>query len=148
LGGLWLHEGYVKYDAHFGQADIGLIVDGATSNSRIPPYFSVVAEHVLHPASALFGAVIPLLETSLGLALLLGLVTLPAAMVSLVTLLTYWSSDQLISQYPVMAALSAAVIAWPAAASRFSVTSLLLQRLRRRRPERSWVSASSARRWL
>ena len=38
--------------------------------------------------------------------------------------MTYWSSDQLIAQYPIMGALSVVVIAWPLLAARFSATSL------------------------
>ena len=47
----------------------------------------------------------------LGFALVIGVLSLPAAWASLLTLMTYWSSDQLIAQYPVMGILSAVVIA-------------------------------------
>src|SRR5690242_13181766 len=100
LGGLWLHEGIFKYSAHFGRADILLVADGAESNSRVPGYFGVMA-HLLHAWPALFGFLIPLLEATLGAALVLGVVSLPAALASLMTLMTYWASDQLITQYPV-----------------------------------------------
>jgi thiosulfate dehydrogenase [quinone] large subunit len=132
LGILWLHEGLFKYSAHFGRADILLVADGARSNSRVPEYFTAVAEFALRGWPGLFAFLIPLLETCLGFALILGVLTLPAAMVSLLTLITYWSSDQLIAQYPIMAALSVVVIAWPLLAARFSTTSLIVRNLQRR----------------
>jgi len=132
LGILWLHEGIFKYSAHFGRADILLVADGAKTNSRVPEYFRAVAEFALHGWPGLFGFLTPLLETCLGIALILGVLTLPAAMVSLLTLMTYWSSDQLIAQYPIMGALSVVVIAWPLLAARVSTTSLILSALKRR----------------
>lgn len=147
LGVLWLHEGIFKYSAHFGRADILLVADGARSNSRVPEYFSVFAEHVLRGWPSLFGFLIPLLETLLGVVLVLGVVSLPAAMGSLLTLMTYWSSDQLIAQYPVMGALSVIVIAWPVLATRFSVTSLAIHRLQKRRRTEPFESGAF-RRWL
>jgi thiosulfate dehydrogenase (quinone) large subunit len=132
LGILWLHEGLFKYAAHFGRADILLLADSAKSNSRVPEYFTVLAEFALRGWPGLFGFLIPLLETCLGVALILGVLSLPATMVSLLTLMTYWSSDQLIAQYPIMGVLSAIVIAWPLLASRLSTTSLFLSALKRR----------------
>jgi thiosulfate dehydrogenase (quinone) large subunit len=132
LGVLWLHEGLFKYGAHFGRADILLVADGARSNSRVPEYFTAVAEFALRGWPRLFGFLVPLLEMCLGLALILGVLTLPAAMVSLVTLMTYWSSDQLIAQYPIMGVLSVIVIAWPLLAARLSATALIVSALRRR----------------
>lgn len=125
LGVLWLHEGLFKYSAHFGRADILLVADSARSNSRVPEYFTAVAEFALRSWPGLFGFLIPLRETCLGLLLILGVVTLPAALVSLLTLMTYWSSDQLIAQYPIMGALSVVVVIWPHLAARFSAMSLV-----------------------
>jgi thiosulfate dehydrogenase (quinone) large subunit len=147
LGVLWLHEGLFKYSANFGRADILLVADSARSNNRAPEYFTAVAEFALRGWPGLFGLLIPLLETCLGLLLILGVLTLPAAMVSLLTLMTYWSSDQLIAQYPIMGALSVVVIAWPLLAVRFSATSLFVSILQRRqqaglpigRPPRRWL---------
>lgn len=147
LGVLWLHEGIFKYSAHFGRADILLVADSAKSNSRVPEYFKAFAEQLLGSWPGLFGFVIPLLETALGIALILGVLSLPAALASLLTLMTYWSSDQLIAQYPIMGVLSAVVIAWPAWAVRFSATSLIVAALKRKQlaaqpisgPLRGWL---------
>lgn len=125
LGLLWLHEGIVKYRAHFGRADIELVVQSAAANSRVPGYFGAFSTHVLDPLAGLFGVLMPLLEVGLGTALVAGLLTLPVALMSAGTLMMYWSADQLIGQYPVMVVLSVVVIAFPVAASRFSVTSLV-----------------------
>ncbi|MFA4083749.1 DoxX family membrane protein [Mycobacteroides salmoniphilum] len=124
LGALWLHEGLFKYSAGFGRADILLIAHSARSNSRIPDYFTAVSDNTLYAWPGLFGVAIPLLETALGVILILGLFPQSAAMVSLLTLVTYWTSDQLISQYPVMAALSALIIAFPAASGHYSIRRL------------------------
>jgi thiosulfate dehydrogenase (quinone) large subunit len=147
LGILWLHEGIFKYTAHFGRADILLIVGSAKSNNRVPEYFGAFARTVLGSWPGLFGFAIPLLETVLGLALVIGVLSLPAALASLLTLMTYWSSDQLIAQYPVMGVLSAIVIAWPGWAARLSATSLLVAALGRKQPAESLI-AGPARRWL
>lgn len=112
LGVLWLHEGIFKYSAHFGRADILLIAHSAQTNTRVPQYFTVFSDNVLRAWPGLVGVAVPLLEVALGAVLVLGLLPQPAAIISLLTLLTYWSSDQLISQYPVMAALSAIIIAF------------------------------------
>jgi thiosulfate dehydrogenase (quinone) large subunit len=147
LGILWLHEGLFKYGAHFGRADILLVANGAKSNSRVPEYFTALAEFVLRGWPGVFGFLVPLLETCLGLALILGVLTLPAAMVSLLTLMSYWSSDQLIAQYPIMGAMSVVVIAWPLLAARFSTTSLIVRNLRRKQTAGSLIGGP-ARRWL
>ncbi|MFE7505932.1 hypothetical protein [Promicromonospora sp. NPDC057488] len=125
LGLLWINEGLIKYRAGFGAADIRLVADGAAASSRVPGYFQVFAEHVLGPASGLFGVLMPLLEVGLGVALVAGVLTLPVALASVATLLSYWSADQLTESYPVMVALAVVLVAWPALASRVSVTALV-----------------------
>jgi thiosulfate dehydrogenase (quinone) large subunit len=147
LGVLWLHEGIFKYTAHFGRADILLVADSARSNSRVPEYFSVFAGHILASTPGLFGFVIPLLETALGVALAIGVLSLPAALASLLTLMTYWSADQLITQYPIMGMLSAVVIAWSTWAARLSTTSLILTVLNRKQIAAQLISGP-LRRWL
>jgi len=147
LGILWLHEGIFKYTAHFGRADILLVADSAKSNSRVPEYFGAFAGHILGSWPGLFGFVIPLLETALGVALIIGALSLLAALASLLTLMTYWSSDQLIAQYPIMGILSAVVIAWSAWAARLSATSLVVAVLNRKRIAAQLISGP-VRRWL
>jgi len=121
LGVLWLHEGFVKFHAGFGKADILLIADGAKNNTRVPGYFQFFADHLLRPTADLAGLAVPILEVGLGVALILGILTLPVALVSLFNLLTYWCSDQLVGQYPIMGALSGVLLVWSAQASRLSV---------------------------
>lgn len=147
LGVLWLHEGFFKYSAHFGRADILLVADGAKSNHRVPEYFGVIAQHLLGNWPSLFGVAIPLLETALGVVLVIGVLSLPAALASLLTLLTYWSSDQLIAQYPIMGSLSAIVIAWPVWAARLSTTALVVATLDRKHVAAPLISGP-LRRWL
>lgn len=147
LGILWLHEGIFKYAAHFGRADILLVVDSAKSNSRVPEYFGALAGRILGSWPGLFGFVIPLLETALGVALIIGALSQPAALASLLTLMTYWSSDQLIAQYPIMGILSAVVIAWSAWAARLSATSLVVAVLNRKHIAAQLISGP-VRRWL
>lgn len=147
LGILWLHEGIFKYTAHFGRADILLIVGSAKSNSRVPEYFCAFAAAVLGRWPGFFGFAIPLLETALGLALVIGVLSLPAALASLLTLMTYWSSDQLIAQYPIMGILSALVLAWSGWAVRLSATSLVVAARGRKQLTGPLISGP-ARRWL
>ena len=147
LGILWLHEGIFKYAAHFGRADILLVVDSAKSNSRVPEYFGAFAGRILGSWPGLFGFVIPLLETALGVALVIGVLSLPAALASLLMLMTYWSSDQLIAQYPIMGILSAIVIASSAWAARLSATSLVVSLLNRKQIAAQLISGP-LRRWL
>lgn len=128
VGILWLHEGYVKFHAGFGRADILLVVDGAQANSRVPDYFAGFADVVLRPLAGAAGVAVPLIEVGLGLALILGIGTLPVAFASLLNLLTYWSSDQLVGQYPVMAALSAVLLVWSVPAARLSIAALVGRR--------------------
>ncbi len=133
LGVFWLLEGILKYRAGFGAADIGFVIDGAANNPRVPGYFAAFADTVMRPLPALFGFAIPLLETGLGVVLILGVLTRVAAAMSIVTLLLYWSSDQLIWQYPVMAILSVVVLAWPVAARALSVSTVAERRIARLR---------------
>jgi thiosulfate dehydrogenase (quinone) large subunit len=147
LGILWLHEGIFKYTAHFGRADILLVADSAKSNSRVPEYFGAFAGRILGSWPGLFGFVIPLLETALGVALIIGVLSLPAALASLLMLMTYWSSDQLIAQYPIMGILSAVAIAWSAWAARFSATSRVVSLLNRKQAAAPLISGP-LRRWL
>ena len=128
LGVLWLNEGITKYRAHFGAPDVLLVASNADTSSRVPGYFRLFSDATLKQAPHLFGLVIPLLETSLGVALVLGVLTWLTACGSLFQLLTYWCADQLIDQYPAMALLSAVVMLWPVAAARISVTSLMRRR--------------------
>ncbi|WP_405988701.1 hypothetical protein [Streptomyces sp. NBC_00986] len=147
LGVLWLHEGTLKYRAHFGAADILLVANSAKSNSRVPGFFKSFSDFALAGWPHFFGFAMPLLETSLGVVLVLGVFSLPASLASAFTLLTYWSADQLITEYPVMAALSTVVVAWPLLASRFSVTTLAEKAVSRKRPD-VVVFREPFRRWL
>lgn len=147
LGAFWVHEGIFKYGAHFGRADILLIADSAKSNSRVPDYFTMFVVPLLRSAPVMVGFLVPLIETALGVALVLGVLTLPVALAGLLNLMVYWSSDQLITRYPVMGVLSAVVITWPVLAARYSTTSLIVRAMMDRR----WVerlSMGPLRRWL
>lgn len=128
LGLLWLHEGYVKFRAHFGRADILLVVDGASSNSRVPEYFRFVAEHLLRPMADLAGVMTPLTEVTLGLVLILGVFSTLSAVTSAGLLAVYWSSDQLIAQYPIMALLSVGVLVGQGYSNRWSIMALVRRR--------------------
>lgn len=128
LGLLWLHEGYVKFRAHFGRADILLVVDGASANSRVPEYFRFVAEHLLRPMADLAGVMTPLTEVALGLVLVLGVFSTLSAVVSAGLLAVYWSSDQLIAQYPIMAVLSVGVLAGQGYSNRWTIMALMRRR--------------------
>lgn len=114
-GLLWLNEGILKYRAGFGSADILLVAQSAGGNSRVPFFFRPFGT-LMQAAPALFGLAIPALEVGLGVLLVLGLgrvLTAIAALGSIATLMLYWSSDQLIAQYPVMVLLSAVVLVLP-----------------------------------
>jgi thiosulfate dehydrogenase [quinone] large subunit len=141
LGALWLHEGYVKYHAGFGRADILLVVQSTANNPRVPHFYRLFTGDVLGKAPELFGFAVPLIEVGLGIALLLGILTFPAALMSVVQLCSYWFADQLITQYPIMVALSALVLAFGTAAGVYSVTSWVLHRRRADPPP-------AVRRWL
>ena len=80
------------------------------------------------------GVVVPIVEVGLGVALILGVAVLPVAAGSLLNLLTYWCSDQLVGQYPIMGALSGVLLVWPVTASRYS-----LPAVRRSRGEKGVV---------
>lgn len=147
LGALWVNEGMIKYRAGFGAADIQLVADSASGNSRVPAFFQGFAGTVLGGAPELFGVLMPLLEVGLGVALVLGVLALPAALMSVFTLMTYWLADQLTDTYPVMVLLAVVVIAWTQAAARFSVTTLVETAVRRRDPASRWF-ADPLRRWL
>ena len=82
LGVMWLFlEGLVKYQAGFGSADILLVAHAGDSNSRVPGYFTAFAHATLEQAPWLWSRN-PLLETGLGVALILGAFTRAAALVS------------------------------------------------------------------
>lgn len=141
LGALWINEAVVKYHAGFGRADILLVVQSAGSNPRVPEFYKVFTANALGRAPALFGFGVPLIELCLGIALVLGVFTLPAALVSVAQLCNYWLADQLITQYPIMMALSAVVATFSASASRYSISALIAGRLRRPVPDglRRWI---------
>lgn len=125
LGALWLHEGIVKYHAGFGRADILLVVQSAASNDRVPGFYRTFTRDVAGHIPTAFGIGVPLLEVSLGIALILGIATLPVTLLSAFQLCNYWSADQLVTQYPVMLALSVAVAAFASSASRINLRTTL-----------------------
>ncbi|WP_166997376.1 DoxX family membrane protein [Paramicrobacterium fandaimingii] len=126
LGLLWLNEGITKYRAGFGSADIALVAESAASNSRVPAFFQRFAESVLGGFPCFFGVVVPFLEVGLGVALVVGVLTLPAALGGVGTLVMYWLSDQLIAQYPIMTALAGVLLVWPLEARRYGLATLLV----------------------
>lgn len=113
-GVLWLIEGVLKYRAGFGSADIGLVVDSATGNSRTPWWFAPIGAS-MDAVPGLFGVVMPALELLLGVLLFAGILTRAAAFVSIGTLMLYWGADQLIAQYPIMVVLAALALLLPGA---------------------------------
>lgn len=134
LGAFWIHEGVFKYQAGFGKADILLVTGSVAQNSRVPGFYKFFSAHVLAQAPALFGLLVPLLEVGLGVALVLGVFTLPIALASVFQLCNYWLADQLITQYPLMMALSAIVAAASPSARHYSLTALALRRRTRPLP--------------
>lgn len=146
LGVLWIGEAALKLRAGFGAADILLVVDGVEGSTRVPEYFQWFATTFMAGFPELFGATVPLIELGLGIVLIAGLLTLPAALGSVLMLLTYVLSDKLTAEYPAMIALAAVVAAFPFAASRIGVTTLV-DRLRRRR-EGARPLPVRLRRWL
>ncbi|QYH36870.1 DoxX family protein [Salinibacterium sp. M195] len=147
LGILWLNEGLFKLKAGFGGADIGLVVDSTVSNNRVPDFFEAFTTTFLGGAPGFFGWAIPALEVGLGIALILGVLTLPAALMSAFTLLTYWLADQLIQEYPIMLALSVVTAVFVVSASRISVTTIMEKLVLRKKRESRWF-APPVRRWL
>jgi thiosulfate dehydrogenase [quinone] large subunit len=141
LGALWINEGVLKWHAGFGRADILLVVHSAAQNPRVPVFYKFFTSNILGSAPALFGLGVPLLETCLGIALVLGVLTFPAALGSVAELCNYWLADQLITQYPIMMALSVVVAAFAPVASRYSVSTLAFHLSHRQAPE-------AVRRWL
>jgi thiosulfate dehydrogenase (quinone) large subunit len=125
LGALWINEGLLKYHAGFGRADILLVVQSTAQNPRVPDFYKWFTANALGKAPDLFGFGVPLLEACLGIALALGMLTLPAALASAAELCNYWFADQLIAQYPIMMALSVAAAAFAPSASRYSLTTLI-----------------------
>lgn len=123
------------------------MANSAKSNSRVPGYFKSFSDVTLAEWPHFFGFAMPLLETALGVALVLGVFSLPASFMSAFTLLTYWSADQLITEYPIMLALSTVVVAWPLMASHFSATTLAERVVGRKRPD-VVVFREPFRRWL
>jgi thiosulfate dehydrogenase [quinone] large subunit len=141
LGALWINEGVLKWHAGFGQADILLVVQSTAQNPRVPEFYKLFTANALGGAPGLVGFGVPLLEFGLGVALVLGVLTLPAALGSVAELANYWFADQLITQYPIMMLLSVIVAVFAPSASRYSVTGLLVRRSGRAVP-------GAARRWL
>ncbi len=113
LGVLWMHEGIVKYRAGFGKSDILLVTQSAAQNPRVPGFYRWFTGDILAGSPTLFGFAVPLLEVTLGVLLIVGFLTVPVALVSVIQLCSYWFADQLITQYPIMMLLSVAVIALP-----------------------------------
>jgi thiosulfate dehydrogenase [quinone] large subunit len=149
LGLLWINEGAIKLRSGFGGSDILLVADGAAENGRVPEYFQLFASTILHGQAELFGFVTPLMEIGLGVALVAGILTGPVALASLATLLMYWSADQLIEEYPVMALLSGLVLGFSATCSRVSATSAVVRALRTRHGALAGVlERPGVRRWL
>lgn len=106
LGLAWLHEAWVKYAAHFGGTDIGLVVGSVGSNPRVAAPVAELTRALLGPAPGLWGVLVPAWEAGLGLVLLLGVFPRLAAVAAGVTLAIYWSVDQLIWEYPLMGVLA------------------------------------------
>lgn len=141
LGALWINEAILKWHAGFGRADILLVVQSTAHNPRVPDFYKFFTANALGVAPSLFGFAVPLIEFGLGVALILGVLTLPAALVSVAELCNYWLADQLIVQYPIMIALSAVVATFAPSASRYSITALVDAR-------RSTPLPAAVRRWL
>ena len=141
LGILWINEGILKYQAGFGRADILLVVQSTAHNPRVPEFYRFFTATALGGAPDLFGFGVPLVEVCLGVALIAGVLTLPAALGSVALLCSYWLADQLIVQYPIMIGLSVVVATFVRAASTFSLSALVLARLRRPVPAvvRRWA---------
>ena len=141
LGILWINEGILKYHAGFGRADILLVVQSTANNSRVPDFYKLFTSNGLGGAPDLFGFAVPLIEVGLGVVLILGVFTLPAALASVALLCSYWLADQLIAQYPIMIALAVVVATFAGSATVYSVTSGVLLRWKKQ-------VTPALRRWL
>jgi thiosulfate dehydrogenase (quinone) large subunit len=140
LGGFWIEEGVFKLTAGFGRDDILLVVQSVQHNARVPDlYRSLVTDGLLARLPDLFGVGVPLVEVGLGVVLVLGVVTAPAAIASTITLASYWLADQLIGQYPVMIVLSALVLAAGPAAARWGLATRILRGRRVPAAVRRWL---------
>ncbi|RLP75767.1 DoxX family membrane protein [Mycetocola tolaasinivorans] len=128
LGVLWLGEGILKYRAGFGRADILLVASSTAKNPRVPDLYRFFTEHILGPGAGFFGILMPALELTLGILLVLGVLPRWIAIASSALLVSYWLADQLIAQYPIMILLALPVIAWPRAAGTLSLPALLRHR--------------------
>lgn len=146
LGVLWIHEAVIKYRAGFDGADIRLVADSTTTNTRVPEFFTLFSDGIMHPLSDLFGVLMPALEMLLGILLILGVLTLPATIGSTLTLAIYWSADLLVTQYPIMVALGVVLLLFPLAATRYSATHLWVGR--RRGATGPSLALSPPSRWL
>lgn len=132
LGVLWVNEGILKWHAGFGRADILLVVQSAGQNPRVPDFFRAASEASLGQAPGLFGVAVPIVEVGLGLVLILGILPRIAAVVAALQLASYWLADQLIAQYPIMAALATVVAVTGVASSRWSLPAVVRAARRRR----------------
>lgn len=141
LGVLWINEALLKWHAGFGRTDILLVVQSTAHNPRVPAFYKLFTADALGGAPSLFGFGVPVIEFGIGVALILGVLTLPAALGSIAELGNYWLADQLIVQYPMMMTLSAVVAAFAPWASQYSITALIEARRRRALP-------AAIRRWL
>jgi thiosulfate dehydrogenase [quinone] large subunit len=141
VGALWVNEALLKWHAGFGQADILLVVHSTAQNPRVPGFYKFFTAHALGGVPEVFGFGVPLIEFGVGIALILGILTLPAALASVAELCNYWLADQLITQYPIMLALSALVAAFAPTGSRYSLTTLIEHR-------RGHAIPPGLRRWL
>ncbi|MFJ3959176.1 hypothetical protein [Arthrobacter sp. NPDC090010] len=125
VGVLWLGEARTKFASGFGAADIGLVVQSTAGNSRVPSWYAELLAHTIGATPALAGIAVPCTEALLGVLLCAGFLSRWTGAASLLVLASYWLSDQLIVQYPVMLGLGAVVLLFPAAAGRLSVTALV-----------------------
>ena len=74
------------------------------------------------------GLMTPLTEVALGLVLVLGVFSTLSVAVSAGLLAVYWSSDQLIAQYPIMALLSVGVLVGQGYSNRWTIMTLVRRR--------------------
>lgn len=134
LGLLFLREGYVKYHAGFGAADIRLVVRSAVTNPRVPEQFTWFATEIMDRFATGFGVLVPITEVALGAAAVLGILPRVVALGAVALLSVYWASDQLIAQYPPMVLFSGVILAGGTLAQICSVPAILTRRVRGRAP--------------